>query len=329
MFWRAAAARSHEPNLAAYEAFLKGRQQFFKYSPEAFVRAEEYFKQAITLDPQWANPCSALGYQHFLLGFFGLRAMSEMAPLARAEALKALELLPSDPMAHALLGVIAGSHDYDWKEAEEQFKLAMASESPPPEVHLWYAQSYLSPLGRFDEAIRECAKAIAQDPLNVLWRSRKAVMLIGAEKYEVAIVEARRALELDNRSHLPHLVFALSYFCQGKLAEALESAEERVRLAPWDPMGVGLLAGLLAQAGEKDRAEELLATIAGTSPMATTVYHLVCSEIDAAIKCFERDIKLRHPGAPAFAGGFFKPLRAHPRWPKLAKMMNLPETNRT
>jgi hypothetical protein len=54
-----------------------------------------------------------------------------MMPLARAEARKALELLPSEPIAHALLGAIAGSHDYDWKEAEEEFRLARASESLP------------------------------------------------------------------------------------------------------------------------------------------------------------------------------------------------------
>ena len=56
-----------------------------------------------------------------------------------------------------------------------------------------------------------------------------------------------------------------------------------------------------------------------------TMYHLVCSEIDAAIDWYERDIELRQPGAAHLASaGFFKPLRASPRWPKLAKMMNLP-----
>ena len=63
-----ATARPHEPNLPAYEAFLKGRHQIYKHSPEAFARAEEYFKQAIALDPQWADPHSALGVQYFCLG---------------------------------------------------------------------------------------------------------------------------------------------------------------------------------------------------------------------------------------------------------------------
>lgn len=54
-----------------------------------------------------------------------------MVPLARKEARSALELLPSERMAHALLGAIAGLDDYDWKEAEERFRLTRARELGP------------------------------------------------------------------------------------------------------------------------------------------------------------------------------------------------------
>jgi tetratricopeptide (TPR) repeat protein len=119
-------------------------------------------------------------------------------------------------------------------------------------------------LGRFEEALQERAKAIALDPLNAAWRGRQALTLRFAEKYELAIVEAREALELDNGSWVPHFVIALCYFCQGKLSEARESAEEAFRIAPWSTGVVGLLAGLLVRSGEKDRAEKLLAIISET-----------------------------------------------------------------
>ena len=319
------ATARHEPKLPAYEAFLKGRHQYFKTSPDSFERGEEYFQQAIALDPQMADPHSALGRLYFTLGFFGLRPPSEMVPLARAEAHKALELLPFEPIAHAVLGAIAALHDYDWKVVEKHFKLAQASGAFPPEVHDLYALYYLLPLGRFDQALHERAKAIANDPLNAAWRARQALTLLWAEKHEPAIVEARMALELGEGNYVPHYVIALSYFFQGKLAEAREPAEETFRIAPWTTGTVGFLAGLLAKAGDKDRAEKLLATIPGTNPLGMAMYHLVCSEIDAAIDWFERDIELRNLRAPIYASaGFLKPLRVHPRWPKLAKMMNLP-----
>ena len=56
-----ATARAFEPNLPAYEAFLRGRHQSYKLSAEAHARAEEYFKQAIALDPLWAAPHAYLG----------------------------------------------------------------------------------------------------------------------------------------------------------------------------------------------------------------------------------------------------------------------------
>jgi serine/threonine-protein kinase len=323
-----ATGRTHEPNLPAYEAFLKGKQQHSKQSPEAFARAEEYFKQAIVLDPQWADPHSALGGLYFTLGFYILRPASEMVPLVRVEARKALELLPSEPTAHALLGQLAASHDYDWKEAEDQFKLARASGALTPGGHNEYANYYLLPLGRFEEALQERAKAIAQDPLNPAWRGLQALTLLWSEMYQPAIAEARKALELDDPSYLPHYVIALCYFFQGKLAEARESAEEAFRRAPWHPGAIGFLAGLLVRVGEKERAEKLLATLQETTPTGMIMYHLVRSEIDAAIDYYERDIELRNLRAPLYAAaGLFKPLRASPRWPKLAKMMNLPPTD--
>jgi tetratricopeptide (TPR) repeat protein len=253
--------------------------------------------------------------------------MIEMAPLARAEARRALDLLPSEPMAHAVLGAVAALHDYDWTEAEEHSKLVRASESLAPEVHDFYALFYLSPLGRFDEAIQERAKAITQDPLNARWRARQGFTLLCAERYEPAIVEAQKALELDDRSFWPHYVIAMSYFSQGKLVEAREPAEEAFRLAPWHPAGVGFLAGLRAQAGDRDLAEKLPATVPGTKPVVMAMYHLVCSEMDAAIDWYERAIEQRQPTAAIFASaGFLKPLRASPRWAKLAEMMNMPGT---
>jgi hypothetical protein len=111
------------------------------------------------------------------------------------------------------------------------------------------------------------------------------------------------------------------------VAEAREPAEEAVRTAPWEASPVRFLAALLARAGEKNRAEKLLATIPETNHGGLVSYYVVLSDIDAAINSYERLIEQRDPRAALTASaGFLKPLRAHPRWPKLAKMMNLPGT---
>jgi serine/threonine protein kinase/Flp pilus assembly protein TadD len=321
--------RTHEPSLRAYEAFLKARHHqhglILKTAEEQGAGAEEYFKQAIALDPQWAEPHSALGQQYFFYASFGLRP-SEMILLARAEAWKALELLPSEPMAHAVLGAIAAVHDYDWKEADEQFRLARAPESVSPSVHHMYAGFYLSPLGRFEEALQQAEIVIAQDPLNMPCRGRHLLILLSAEMYERVIVEAHKVLEYDEKHVAAHSFIALAHFFQGKLTDAREWAEEAFRRTPLNPLAVGVLAGLLKQSGDKERAEEVLTIPRGVGPLGMIIYHVICSEIDAAIDWYEHAIEQRQALAAGWASaGFFRPLRWSPRWPKLSRMMNLPE----
>jgi hypothetical protein len=83
---------------------------------------------------------------------------------------------------------------------------------------------------------------------------------------------------------------------------------------------------LLAKAGAKERAQEMIASMTGAIPIGMTIYHLVCGEIDAAIDWYRKDIEQRRPNAPMIArAGFLKPLRANPSWTDVARMMNLPE----
>ena len=113
----AAAARAHTPALPAYEAFLKGRHFLFKFTPDAWRRARAHFEEAIALDPLYADPHADLGLGYLISGMHGLQPMLEVAPLARKEAERALELNPANPQPRVLLGAIALAHDYDWPAA--------------------------------------------------------------------------------------------------------------------------------------------------------------------------------------------------------------------
>ena len=90
----------------------------------------------------------------------------------------------------------------------------------------------------------------------------------------------------------------------------------RSLLAP----AVGLLAGILAQLGEKERADELVTRLRNMPRAGLFRYHLLCSRTDAAADCLAQMIEDRDPLAPLFSFA----IRSSPRWPALAKMMNLP-----
>ncbi len=252
--------------------------------------------------------------------------MREVADLIRDEARKALELDPSDPGPRFLLGTLAASYDYDWKEAGEHFRAALAAPSVGPYVHWAYASFFLTPWGRFEESVAEMQLEVDRDPLNVPWRSVLTAHLIQAEMYDRAIENAHQAIEIDENHWMPYFMLGLTYAYSGRFAEAIAAAERAHRAAPRNTLVIGVLAGALACVGEKSRAEELVRQM-GDTPLpiwGRVEYHLLCSEIDAAADWYERVIEEREPFAiMAASAPNCKALRQSARWPRLAKMMNM------
>ena len=324
---KAAAQRTHTPPLPAYEALLRGRHLLFKFTPDAWSRAKEWLDRAIALDPEYPEPHMAMGLGYFLMGFIGIRALRDVAPSVRAEAQRALALNPSDPQPHFLLGSLAAAHDYDWGEAKERFGLAMAASNVSADARWAYSSVYLCPFGRFEEAAAEMGRAVEQDPLNAAWRAVWSANLIGVGLFDRAIEEAQKAIELDEGHFTPHYILGQAYLTSGRPRQAVTAFKRSHQAAPWHAGPLGLLAGTLFQLGEKDRAAELIRQM-GDTPMPVwgrVLYHLLASELDAAADWYEKMIEHREPFAVLFARTpLIEPLRQHPRWPKIAGMMNLP-----
>jgi serine/threonine-protein kinase len=316
-----AARRAHKPNIEAYEAFLRGRHEIQKSSPATAAYARQLFEQAVTLDPAFSEPHAELGFYYLAHGIWGVRRALETMPAARVLARKALELSPADARAHAVLCLVAGLCEYDWNDAGEHYRLAMAAEHVPSEVRGRCAVHYLLPLGRVQEAIEQIERALEQDPLNVNVRAHFATALNRVD-YDRALVEAQKAVEIDASYWLPHFLIGFVYATRGEFAAALPAAERSFQAAPWYAQAVGLLAGILAQLGEKERADEMVTRLGDMPRAGLFRYHVLCSRTDLAADCLEQMIEDRDPSAPVLSSS--KPIRSSPRWPVLAKMMNLP-----
>jgi tetratricopeptide (TPR) repeat protein len=318
-----AARRAHKPNLEAYEAFLRGRHEILKLAPDSAARGKQLLEQAIALDPAYSEPHAELGTYFWLQsGVMSLRSALETMPEARVHAQKALELSPADSVAHAVLGSVAGCYDHDWKEAGEQFRLAMAAGHVPGEVRVRCSTNYLYPLGRVWEAIEQIERALEHDPLNAFVRGAYALVLSFEGAYDRALVEAQKAVETDESRWLPHYVIGLGYALRGEFAAGRNAAERTVRAAPWSAMALGLQAGILAQLGEKQRADDLVTKLTDMRPVGLFHYHLLCSGTDTTANWLAQMIEDHDPSALFWS--CLKPIRSSPRWPALAKMMNLP-----
>jgi tetratricopeptide (TPR) repeat protein len=315
----------HTPNFPAYEALLKARHHMGNYQPEAHTRAEEYCRQAISLDPEYAAPHALLSF-HYLFAATHTGNIREVAPLIRREALRSLELDPSATGPHFLLASLASVHDYDWPQAAIEFRMSLAGPSPPAEAHWAYASLYLNTFGRFEEAAEEMRRGVEQDPLTVGWRGVVMCMLINAGRYEEALVEGQKALDISQAEIHPFMAMGEAYLGLGRVAEAAACAERAHRNFPQHSMGAGLLAACLVRQGERSRADLLLQEMGDlpTPLWGRAWFHLLCGEVDAGAEWFEKMIEARDMFTVMYVHSpYTKDLRASPRWAKLARMMNL------
>jgi len=171
-----AALRRYVPNLPAYEAYLKARHHWAKVTPESLARSKECYEHAIALDPGFALAHIGLADYYLLVtAAAGLVPAHEAMPLVRACAKKALDIDSSLPEAHALLGVVAAVYEYDWENAKLLFRLAMARDPVPLQVHHWYGWFYLEPMG--EDAVETLERVLQEDPLNRVLRQCLAICL--------------------------------------------------------------------------------------------------------------------------------------------------------
>jgi eukaryotic-like serine/threonine-protein kinase len=324
-----AATRKHTPKLAAYEEFLKARHHLQKWAPGSVVRAKECLERATAIDPGFAQAHSELGWCFFTLVTENQILPREAADLMRTEARKALEIDPSLADAEAVLGM-AGVLDYDWTEAGRHFRLAMAREPIQSLVRYFYGHYFLAPLGRMKEAEEEIERGLQEDPLNLLLRSVAGIYHIVAGRVSEGQAILRQLLELDDTFWIAYVWLLCACAMEGRIDEAIAYAEKIRALAPWNPAQIGMLAGLLERKGEKNRAQALLKELGdGTAfgaPAGFYTYHAVLGQIDLVCDWLEKAIDQRDARATWILPHFFGNLiTSSPRWPKLAKMMNLPE----
>jgi len=321
--------RRYTPKFPAYEAYLKALHYMQRSTPESLARSKECFERAILLDPAFALAHSAFGYYFAQLASWDLLPAHDVMPLVRIEARKALDIDPALPEAHAMLGLVHGVYDYNWPEAKRCFDTAVAFEQVPPQVRDSYALYYLLPVGRYTDAVEQYERALKEDPLNLLGRVHLAVALRAAGRGADALNEFHKVLQLDENFWPAHFLLGILNASLGNIEEAAASAEKAYSLAPWMTVNIGSLAAMLKRTGELGRSEELLQKLlpgeAYGAPLGLAHYYLYCGEPEQAIHWSEKAIQQRQPAVLFFLNVHLQFFRSNPRWPRLARLLNLPE----
>lgn len=183
----------------AYDLYLRGTFSRNKLTREGLTLAVEYFDRAIRLDstyaPAYAGKASAIGP----MVWYGYLPREQGAPLMQAAARRAVDLDASSSEAHVASGMSAFYFDWDWGNAEREFRRAIALNANDSHAHHFLA-NLLKATGRFEEAIAARTRAMQLDPLSIRMGMQLGGDYLVAGKLDLAEMQFRRTMELEPKS---------------------------------------------------------------------------------------------------------------------------------
>jgi TolB-like protein/Tfp pilus assembly protein PilF len=247
--------RKPTANTDAYQLYLKGRFYWNKRTVPDLQKAIEYFNQAIEKDPCYALAYAGLANSYVILPAFGLSA-KEKHQKAQQATIKALEFDSTLAEVHAVLGQIK-ENQFDWMNAESEYKRAIELNPSYPTAHQWYS-GLLVTLGRFDDAIAEARRAAELDPLSLIINYSLGWTLYCMRQYDQAIDQCNKGIELDPNFPWSYYPRGMVAEVQGRLDEAIKDYQKARLLSHNDPTTLGDIGRCCARTGRKDDALKTL-----------------------------------------------------------------------
>jgi len=219
-------------NLEAYLKTIEANEQFFLMNRQGSLKAKEFAKEAISLDPKYAFPHAVLANAHMLDAWFRFsESPEEPLKLADDAAHKALELDDSDPYIHsALTNLYVMQRQYDKAIASAERALALGPGAARSQSSMGTALAFSC---RFNEAIPFYEEAIRLDPYppGTLFRLLGgAYSAVG--RHDEALKAYEKALKLNPTDLFAHLSLAGQYVELGRDEQARAEAREVLRLHP-------------------------------------------------------------------------------------------------
>jgi TolB-like protein/Tfp pilus assembly protein PilF len=330
--------KAYTANPEAYQLYLQGRYFWNKRNEADIRKSLDYFQKAIDKDPTYALAYAGLADAYSVLPSYTNETGHESYPKARAAAMKAMELDDSLAEPHATLGTVLFEYDWNFAEAEREFKRAIELNPKYATAHHWYSE-YLLAMGRYDEALAEIKRAQAEDPLSLIINSMVGIVHAVRGEHDQAVTQLKKTIEMDPNFARTHLFLAEIYEDQGLFEDAISEHEKHLTLLgmPRD-QAAKVATGLRSEfknSGAKGYWRKQLGLIEEgrasnsnfTAPLFTTaMIYARLGETDRAFEYLEKAYAQREPDLVRLIGEpSYESLRSDPRFADLIRRIRFPQ----
>jgi len=264
-------ARSRSVDADAYDAYLKGRYYYNRFTVDGFAKSIEYFEQAIQRAPNYASAYAGLADALASLEQIGAARPEDVHPRALEAATKALAMDDALPEAHAAMALVR-ANDWERSTAEREARTAIELNPGFSLAHLIYS-NMLRHLGRREESIAEAKRALELDPLSPLTNEELADAQLSARQYDAAIEQYQKTLELYPDQPAPRDSLGWAYVYKRMYDQGLEEIRKSIALYGEDPSLSPEIAFIYATTGRNAEAQQILDRLLNTSQTAPIAAH--------------------------------------------------------
>ncbi len=285
-------------NVEAYKLYLKGRHLWNQRRGDSIKRSIENFQRAILIDPNFARAYAALADSYAVAPIYSETSPEEAVAAGKDAAARAFELDPQLAEPHAALGFIRHQYEWNWAGAEQAYQRALALNENYATAYQWYS-SFLSSLGRADEALSQAARARELDPVSTPISTNLGATLYYARKFSQAIGQFQQALELNPNAAGVHAHLGMAFEQQQQYELALAAYQRAIALTGDNTQMKLRLARTLALAGKPAEARKLLDELQQNAAPGTVPLYLVAGiytalgEKEQALATLTQSVALR------------------------------------
>jgi TolB-like protein/cytochrome c-type biogenesis protein CcmH/NrfG len=249
-------------NVAAYDAYLRGKQLVARREVKALEEGVALLEQAVATDPGFARAWAELSWAYHLSGHveggntIGRMSPEQADPLRLRAARNAVEAAPDLGRAHAALALALFAQE-DEDGASEEYRRAIALSPDDPDVIKLHA-AFMTDSGHPKEAVRLFEPLLIREPRDAAVRTFYARALDGSGDVRGALRQYKEAMRLQPDGAWPYLIAGIiTSKMIGATDLSMRLLRRAARLDADNPTATSMLADMYRNIDEPELARQV------------------------------------------------------------------------